>query len=94
MASLELHDYDSGETILSVIPKFEKYEFIHVLMHEYNNPGEPVSMTTYAGTFHYDDAVLLRDYLTNVIDLYDKKESEKEITKKAIGSILNNKSSQ
>lgn len=78
MASFELHDYESGETKLSFIPQFKKYEFIHVLMYEYNNPGEPVQTTEYDGTFNYDDVVMLRDYLTSVIDLYDKKESEKK----------------
>lgn len=78
MASIDLYDYESGEKKLSFIPQFKKYEFIHVYMYEYNNPGEPVKTTEHGSTFNYDDVVMLRDCLTSAIDLYDKKKSKKK----------------
>lgn len=81
MASFELCDYESGKKKLSFVPQFKKYEFIHVFMYEYNNPGEQVKTTEYVNTFHYDDVVLLRDFLNNTIDLYEQKRKRKGKTK-------------
>lgn len=94
MASFELYDYESGETKLSLVPQFKKYEFMNVFWYEYNDPGEPVKTTVYESTFNYDDIVLLRDFLSNAIDLYDLKRKKKEKTKKAKKDSINNKSSQ
>lgn len=82
MASLVLNDYDYGESKLSFIPQFKKDEFIYVIMYEYNEPGEPVKTTEHGSMFDYDDVVLLRDYLSNVIDLYDQKKKEKSENEK------------
>lgn len=84
MASFELHDYEYGEKKLSFIPQFKKDEFIHVYMYEYNNPGEPVKITEHGGTFDYDDVVLLKDFLSNAIDLYDQKRKRKEKRKSVV----------
>lgn len=82
MASFVLHDYEFGEKKLSFIPQFKKDEFIHVCMYEYNEPGEPVKTTEHGSTFDYDDVVLLRDFLNNAIDIYDKKRKRKEKNEK------------
>jgi len=78
MASFELYDYDYGERKLSFMAELKKHEFMHVFFLEYNNPGEPPKTIEHSNTFNYNDIVLLRDYLSDSIDLYDQKRKRKE----------------
>lgn len=94
MAAFVLHDGDWAEYKLTFLPQLEKDRLIDIMMDLAIEPGDIEESEEYEVSYKYDDVVLLRDFLTNVIDLYDKKESEKEISKEAISSILNNKSSQ
>lgn len=94
MAAFVLHDGDWGEYKLTFLPQLEKDNLILIMMDLAVEPGKTDESEQYEVSYNYDDVVLLRDYLTSVIDLYDKKEAEKEIMKKAVSSILNNRSSQ
>jgi hypothetical protein len=63
------------------LPQLEKDRLIDIMMYLAVEPGNTDESEEYEVSYKYDDVVLLRDFLTSVIDLYDKKESKKKSDK-------------
>jgi hypothetical protein len=73
MADFTLYNGDNGENRISVLPQLEKDRLIDLLMYLCPNKKNIHDTIEFELTFNYTDVVLLRDYLSSVIRLFEKQ---------------------
>lgn len=67
-----------GEDVIHVLPNLQKGRVIDFQMYLVADPSKPDEEEEYIVPFDYTDVVLLRDYLTSVISVYEKTGRENE----------------
>lgn len=77
MAVFTLYHGDLGENKISVLPQLEKGRLIDLQMYLAQDPKNPDETAEFILPYNYNDVVLLRDYLTSVINLYEKTQKRK-----------------
>jgi hypothetical protein len=73
MADFTLYDGDNGENRVSFLPTLEKERLIDLLMYLCPNKKDINDTIEFHLTFKYEDVVLLKDYLSSVITIFDKQ---------------------
>lgn len=79
MSNFTLYDGEFGEYKVSFLPNFQEERLIDFQMNLAKKPGNLDESQEYQLCYSYKEVVLLRDYLTSVINLYEKtpnKDSE------------------
>lgn len=71
MPDFTLYDGDNGEYIFSVVPHFEAERLIDFQMYIPNDDGQ--SNTEVITSYKYEDVVQLRDYLSSIISIHEKR---------------------
>lgn len=77
--TLKLFVKESGGKSLTIRPQFEEDRFMDLQMNQVADPQESREPEKHLLSINADDAVLLRDYLTSVINLYDKKHTSENL---------------
>lgn len=78
MVTFTLRHGDSGENVIHVLPNLQKDRVIDLQMYLEVDPLNTDEEEEYILPFGYTDVVLLRDYLTSVINVYEKTGRENE----------------
>lgn len=73
MAEFTLYHGDNAEDILSVLPQLEKKRLIDFQMYLCPNRKNADDKQEFILSYKYEDVVLLRDYLSSVIRLFEKQ---------------------
>jgi len=73
MADFTLYDGDYAEQVVTVLPQLEKDRLIDLQMYLCPNPKNVDDKEEYILSYKYEDVVLLRDYLSSVITLFEKQ---------------------
>ena len=76
MAAFTLYDGDYGEYKVSVLANLQKDRLIDLQMYLDKSPGNLDDSEEYILCYDYKDTVLLRDYLTSVINLFEKTRND------------------
>ena len=71
MSDFTLYDGDFGQNKVSVLPTLQEDRLIDLQMYLCPNSDNLEEMEEFILTYNYKDVVLLRDYLTSVINLYN-----------------------
>ena len=71
MADFTLYDGDNAEYIIAVLPILEKDRLIDLQMYIPEDDGK--SNKEVLTSYKYKDVVLLRDFLSSVINLFEKQ---------------------
>lgn len=74
MADFTLYNGDNAEQIVTVLPQLEKDRLIDLQMYLCPNPKNTDDKEEYILSYKYEDVVLLRDYLSSVISLFEKQD--------------------
>jgi len=72
MSDFTLYYGDFGQNKVSVLPTLQEDRLIDLQMYLCPNSDNTDESEEFILTYDYRDVVLLRDYLTSVINLYDK----------------------
>ncbi len=74
MPDFTLYDGDNAEYILAVLPHLETDRLIDIQMYVPEDDGK--SNREILTSYKYEDVVQLRDYLSSLIRIYEKREAK------------------
>lgn len=78
MAAFTLYEGDWAQNKIHVLPQLDKGRVIDFMMELTPDNDNLDEKEEYILPFNYEDVVLLRDYLSSVINLYEKSGKENE----------------